>query len=186
MVEIAGTEVALLWSKFERLRICICKRYVRMIKMNKKIGLLLIALLIPLSSYAIGYSRVFEIRAFKAEIPAAKEGSSVVKIGVRLPRSAEIPKVEVFSDRADRGDNLDDWAKCNIDTKACKASDTRIVRFFRTDHDTWQELSVEIENTDASAPRYAMLRVTFKDPAGNDKSDCGVAYYCGFSEVVSK
>lgn len=154
--------------------------------MNKNIFLLLVALLLPMSSHAVGYSRVFDIRAFEAEIPPAKDGPSVMKIGVILPRSAQIPKVEVFADRADRGDKLDNWAKCNIDTKECKVSDTRIVRFFRMDHDTWQELSVEIENADASASRYALLRVTFKDAAGNDQSGCGVAYYCGFAEAVSE
>ncbi|MGB5209942.1 MAG: hypothetical protein WBO47_02570 [Gammaproteobacteria bacterium] len=154
--------------------------------MRKKIILLLIALMLPLGAHAVGYSKVFDIRAFEAEIPPAKNGPSVIKIGVILPRSAEIPKVEVFADRADRGDNLGDWAKCDIDTKKCQVSDARIVRFFRMDHDTWQELSVEIENTDASAARYALLRVTFKDAAGNDQSGCGVAYYCGFSEAASE
>jgi len=153
----------------------------------RKILLLTVIALLPLGAYAwVGYSKTFEVREYSAEIPAAAAAPSIMRIGVKLPRAAQIPKVEVFADSKDYGDEVGKWATCNINSKKCKVDDARIVRFNRNKHDSWQELSVEIENSSNSQPRYAKLRVTFKDVAGQDETGCGVAVVCGFAEPVTE
>ncbi|MGB5622533.1 MAG: hypothetical protein WBN65_08570 [Gammaproteobacteria bacterium] len=153
----------------------------------RKILLLSVTALLPFGALAwVGYSKTFEVREYSAEIPAAAAAPSVMRIGVKLPRSAQIPKVEVFVDSKDYGAAIGKWASCNINSKKCQVDDARIVRFNRKKHEKWQELSVEIENSSGTQPRYAKLRVTFKDVAGQDNSGCGVAEVCGFAEPVTE
>lgn len=146
------------------------------------------AVMLPLSASAwVGYSKTFEVREYTAEVPAAKGAPSVMRVGVKLPRAAEIPKVEVFVDRTEFGDEEGKWSTCNINSKKCEIDKARIVRFHRKKHQDWQELSVEVENSSESETRYARLRVTYKDPAGQDRTGCGtgVTIECGFAEAVT-
>jgi hypothetical protein len=145
-------------------------------------------ILLPLTADAwVGYSKTFEVRQYTAEVPPAAAAPSVMRIGVKLPRAAEIPKVEVFVDREMPGQREGDWSSCDINSKKCEVDDARIVRFHRNKHQDWQELSVEIENSSQSESRYARLRVTYKDPAGKDRTGCGagVSVRCGFAEAVT-
>lgn len=146
-------------------------------------------ILLPFAADAwVGYSKTFEVREYTAEVPPAAAAPSVMRIGVKLPRAAEIPKVEVFVDRETAGERQGSGLSCNINSKKCKVDDARIVRFHRKKHQDWQELSVEIENSSQTESRYARLRVTYKDPAGKDRTDCGagVSVRCGFAEAVTE
>jgi len=156
---------------------------------KSKFLLVAAAIMLPLSSNAwVGYSKTFEVREFTAEVPAAAGAPTVMRIGVKLPRAAEIPKVEVFVNRDKFGDQESKWSTCNINSKKCKIDNARIVRFHRKKHQDWQELSVEIENSSDSETRYARLRVTYKDTAGQDRTGCGtgVTVECGFAEAVTQ
>ena len=157
--------------------------------MQKNMLLFAAVVMLPLSANAwVGYSKTFEVREYTAQVPAAEGAPTVMRIGVKLPRAAEIPKVEVFVGRDEFGDEEGKWPTCNINSKKCKIDNARIVRFHRKKHQDWQELSVEIENSSDSEARYARLRVTYKDTAGQDRTGCGtgVTIECGFAEAVTE
>ena len=157
-------------------------------KINKVIlATLAASVVLPAASYAASpqEGRLFSERHHSAVIAAG----AVEQIGVKLPRGAKIPKVEVLADTSDKGDKSGDWKSCNIETKRCEQSDVRIVRFHRGERDgdpePWQELSVDVAN-ESGETRAVKLMVTFQPQGGKDLKECRLDTDCGWSKPATE
>lgn len=156
--------------------------------MNKIVLAIISATIVLLAaSYAASaqQGRLFSERHHTAVVAAG----ALEQVGVKIPRGAKIPKVEVFADTSDKGDKVGAWKSCNIETKSCKQSDVRIVRFHRGeregDPEPWQELSVDVAN-ESGESRAVKLVVTFQPQGGKDLKECRLETDCGWSKPATE
>lgn len=150
---------------------------------DKTLAIALLTAMIPVAATAtIGTDGALERRFYVAEIPPATAGGGV-RVGVLLPLGAKIAKTQVQVAATALGDEIDGWADCDVETKACDLAGTEIVRFHRDDTDNAQELAADMRNV-GGEPRYVKLTVLFQPQSGSDRSGCEDKEKCGFSRPV--